>query len=152
MGNQYGNYVMYFLSNLLQKQTAEAAKPLTATVENCEFRQPFEKDETGSTWHREEKLELLNAFCPEAYDNACKYGHFIIGKAERDSYIGIPGRFLRGEQPAQGKTGFTLWQPLKGGESYYEDLERMPDELCEHIYGYWIALINAETLAISEVL
>ena len=152
MGNQYGNYVMYFLSNLLQKQTAETAKPAEAVTEAYEAPQPFENDETGSVWHREEKLELLKGFCPEAYETACKYGHFIIGKAETASYIGIPGRFLRAEQPARGETGFTLWQPLRGGEAYYEELERMPDELCEQIYGYWIALINAETLAISEVL
>lgn len=152
MGNQYGNYVMYFLSNLLQKQTAGAAKPAAAVAESNATRQPFENDETESTWHREEKLDLLKAFCPEAYETACRYGHFIIGRTKTDSYIGIPGRFMRGEQPAQGETGFTLWQPLRGGETFYMDLENMPDDLCERIYGYWIARLDAETLAISEVL
>lgn len=143
MGNQYGSYVMYFLSNLLQKQNRK---------ERYKEFGLFENDETGSEWHRQETLELLEKFCPEGYENACKYGHFIIGTSGGKNYIGIPGRFMLSEQPAQGSTGFTLWQPLRGGEWFYDDLESMCDEAAEYIYGYWIACLNAETLAISEVL
>ena len=143
MGNQYGSYVMYFLSNLLQKQNRK---------ERYKEFGLFENDETGSEWHRQETLELLKKFCPEGYENACKYRHFIIGTSVGKNYIGIPGRFMLSEQPAQGSTGFTLWQPLRGGEWFYDDLESMCDEAEEYIYGYWIACLNAETLAISEVL
>lgn len=143
MGNQYGSYVMYFLSNLLQKQNRK---------ERYKEFGLFENDETGSEWHRQETLELLKKFCPEGYENACKYRHFIIGTSVGKNYIGIPGRFMLSEQPAQGSTGFTLWQPLRGGEWFYDDLESMCDEAAECIYGYWIACLNAETLAISEVL
>ena len=136
MGNQYGSYVMYFLSNLLQKQNRK---------ERYKEFGLFENDETGSEWHRQETLELLKKFCPE-------YRHFIIGTSVGKNYIGIPGRFMLSEQPAQGRTGFTLWQPLRGGEWFYDDLESMCDEAAEYIYGYWIACLNAETLAISEVL
>ena len=143
MGNQYGSYVMYFLSNLLQKQNRK---------ERYKEFGLFENDETGSEWHRQETHELLKKFCPEGYENACKYRHFIIGTSVGKNYIGIPGRFMLSEQPAQGSTGFTLWQPLRGGEWFYDDLESMCDEAAECIYGYWIACLNAETLAISEVL
>ena len=143
MGNQYGSYVMYFVSNLLQKQNRK---------ERYKEFGLFENDETGSEWHRQETLELLKKFCPEGYENACKYRHFIIGTSVGKNYIGIPGRFMLSEQPAQGSTGFTLWQPLRGGEWFYDDLESMCDEAAEYIYGYWIACLNAETLAISEVL
>ncbi len=153
MGNQYGPYVMYFLSNLLQKQS----KINNLVAEDRRTRDSggtglFERDETASNWHREEKLDLLERFCPEGYECAQKYGHFIIGEKDGNNFIGIPGRFIRSEQPGQGSTGFTLWQPLRGGELFYENLETIPDEAAERIFGYWIASLNAETLAISEFL
>ena len=64
-------------------------------------------------------MEILKKFCPEGYEMAKKHGHFLVGKAMDGSYIGIPGRFLLKEQPAGGRTGFTLWQPLRGGEEMY---------------------------------
>ncbi len=161
MGNQYGSYVMYFLSNLLQKQNRMNNQKGNGSTEQDNTEQEgggevesglFEKDETGGNWHREEKLELLEKFCPEGYECAEKYGHFIIGEKNGRNFIGIPGRFMRDEQPARGKTGFTLWQPLRGGELFYEELETITDEAAEQIFGYWIAVLDAETLAISEFL
>lgn len=105
MGNQYGSYVMYFLSNLLQKQNRK---------ERYKEFGLFENDETGSEWHRQETLELLKKFCPEGYENACKYRHFIIGTSVGKNYIGIPGRFMLSEQPAQGSTGFTSLAAFEG--------------------------------------
>lgn len=161
MGNQYGPYVMYFLSNLLQRQNRlnnqkenGNAEQVNTEHEGGSEAEPgfFENDETGGIWRREEKLELLKKFCPEGYACAEKYGHFIIGEKDGRNFIGIPGRFMRGEQPAQGTTGFTLWQPLRGGELFYEELETITDEAAEQIFGYWIAVLDAETLAISEFL
>ncbi len=111
----------------------------------------FSYDETKSTWHREENIELLRKFCREGYAMAFKYRHFIIGSSAASDYIGIPGRFLLREQPAGGKTGFTLWQPLRGGEELYESLEVLDEETAEVIYGYWIAKLDSETLEICEV-
>ncbi len=110
----------------------------------------FESDATDSKWHRQENVEILKRFCPEGYPNAKKYNHFIIGNSIKGDYIGIPGRFLIEEQPAGGKTGFTLWQPLNGGEELYESLENMDEEIAYMIYGYWIAKIDEKTLRISE--
>lgn len=163
MGNQYGSYAMYFLSNLLQKQSMMKNQTSDNQRENSRNQRErgasgvaepglFENDETGANWHREEKIELLEKFCPEGYESAEKYGHFVIGEKGGRNFIGIPGRFLRSEQPAQGKTGFTLWQPLRGGELFYGELETIPDEAAEQIFGYWIAVLDAETLAISEFL
>ena len=111
----------------------------------------FSNDETKSKWRREEDLELLKQFCKEGYLSAKKYKHFIVGTSEKGNFIGIPGRFLIEEQPAGGKTGFTLWQPLSGGESHYDSLEEMDEETAYMIYGYWIAKIDGQTLEISEV-
>ncbi len=110
----------------------------------------FAKDETLSKWHREEDIEILKSFCPEGYAAAKKYRHFIIGNSATADYIGIPGRFLLEEQPAGGKTGFTLWQPLRGGEELYKSLTEMEEEIAYKVYGYWIAKIDSQTLAISE--
>lgn len=110
----------------------------------------FSFDETGSKWHRHNDVEILQSFCREGYSMAKKYKHFIIGNGQGKNYIGIPGRFLLKEQPAGGVTGFTLWQPLKGGEELYANLEEMQEDKAELIYGYWIACIDEKTLKITE--
>ena len=50
MGGQYGPYVMYFLSQLLQKQQAMAG------AEQKEKNEYFSMDETAASWHRQEDL------------------------------------------------------------------------------------------------
>lgn len=163
MGNQYGPYVMYFLSQLLQRQKLDEAneeaekadvskgKRLEAAEAKACLSQLFAYDETESSWHKETKIELLKQFCSEGYASAKKYGHFIIGCSHEGNYIGIPGRFLLEEQPAEGKTGFTLWQPIKGGEEFFDTLETIEDAMADNIYGYWIAALDDKTLKISEV-
>ena len=110
----------------------------------------FAKDETDSLWQRKENIEILVQICPEGYANAKKYKHFIIGNGPQSDYLGIPGRFMLEEQPAGGKTGFTLWQPLNGGEEHFDTLETMEEDVAHKIFGYWIAKIDGETLTISE--
>lgn len=139
------------------KMTAASATPEASPQnrEACELRELFAYDETECTWHKETKLELLHEFCPEAFASAERYGHFIIGQRSKTSgvnscYIGIPGRFLREEQPAGGSTGFTLWQPIRGAEEFFGSLEELDDELADSIYGYWIAALDENTLKISE--
>lgn len=162
MGSQYGPYVMYFLSQMLQnkkdneqRQSAEQNRNGDPQAESHEKKYGdnnlFGADETGAQWHRQTDVELLKKFCREGYAQAKKHGHFIIGNGSKGDYIGIPGRFLIEEQPAAGVTGFTLWQPLKGGEEMYEKLEDMNEEAAERIYGYWIAAIDSKTLKVSEV-
>ena len=111
--------------------------------------QLFDYDETGSD--RETNLELLKHFCREGYAQASRHGHFLIGNNQSGSFIAIPGRFLLEDQPAGGRTGFTLWQPLRGGEALYSGLEEMDEDTARQIYGYWIAALDSRTLEISEV-
>lgn len=162
MGNQYGPYVMYFLSRLMQKQREAAdrseagaacsAEPQVRKDTESETEENlFACDETHSRWHKETKIKLLESFCPEGAGLAKKYKHFIIGQSADGNFIGIPGRFLKEEQPAEGKSGFTLWQPIRGGEEFYEDLEELGDERADFLYGYWIAALDEKTLKISEV-
>ena len=70
MGNQYGPYVMYFLSRLMQKQreaadineadaTGSAKLQERAGKESETEERLFARDETHSHWHKETKIELL---------------------------------------------------------------------------------------------
>ncbi|MCI7618825.1 MAG: hypothetical protein MST07_05280 [Firmicutes bacterium] len=160
IGGQYGPYVMYVLSQLLQKRRNEENSQSRERSQNSENlykdenmqnSEIFSSDETGAAWHREENTEILKQFCREGYAQAKKHGHFIVGSGPNGNYIGIPGRFLIEEQPAGGATGFTLWQPLAGGEELYNNLEDMDEETLQRVFGYWIAAIDSVTLRISEV-
>lgn len=111
----------------------------------------FAEDETGAAWHREERVELLAQFCREGYAMARRHSHFLVGKSASGSFLAIPGRFLLEEQPAGGVTGFTLWQPLAGGEELYDTLENLSEDGAEEVYGYWIARLDPDTLKLSEV-
>ena len=155
MGGQYGPYVMYFLSQLLQKRQDEEKQQNRKSQENIKERDDvdtnvFSADEAEASWHREENIELLKQFCREGYAQAKKHGHFIVGTGSNGDFIGIPGRFLIEEQPAGGATGFTLWQPLAGGEDLYENLEKIDEKTAMQVFGYWIAAIDSKTLKISE--
>ena len=155
MGGQYGPYVMYFLSHLLQKRQDEEKQQNRQNHENMQARDDvdtnvFSADEAEASWHREENIELLKQFCREGYAQAKKHGHFIVGTGSNGDFIGIPGRFLIEEQPAGGATGFILWQPLAGGEELYENLEKIDEETAMQVFGYWIAAIDSKTLKISE--
>ena len=123
----------------------------SACDEETVEREYFAKDETGCSWRREERVELLVQFCREGYAMAKRHGHFLVGVSGTESYIAIPGRFLLEEQPAGGQTGFTLWQPLRGGEAYFGRLEEIGEDTAEAVYGYWIARLNPDTLEVSEV-
>lgn len=158
MGNQYGPYVMYFLSRLLQKQRAgqgEAAvsgNAGTGTGAAADSETAlFDFDETGAVWVRQTDIDLLERFCPEGTAQARKHGHFLIGQAGEESFLAIPGRFLIREQPGGGKTGFTLWQPMKGGRCLYDELDNLEEDVADCLYGYWIARIDSRTLRLSEV-
>ena len=140
MGGQYGPYVMYFLSQLLQKRQDEEKQQNRKSQENIKERDDvdtnvFSADEAEASWHREENIELLKQFCREGYAQAKKHGHFIVGTGSNGDFIGIPGRFLIEEQPAGGATGFTLWQPLAGGEELYENLEKIDEETAMQVFG-----------------
>ena len=55
------------------------------------------------------------------------------------------------EQPAGGASGFTLWQPIRGGEEMYKSLDEIDEQTAQLVYGYWIACIDNQTLKITEV-
>lgn len=73
------------------------------------------------------------------HDLIYKYQHYIFG-IDKDNnnntlyyYYGIPGRYMKEEQPDRGSSGFEYWQPLQGTKKRKGD------------YGYWIIAVNAKT-------
>ena len=150
MSIQSGSGIMYILSQLMQRKMAEVQK-LTDNNEEQAENVLFAEDETGAIWRKETNVELLDKFCREGLAQAKKHGHFLVGTGTGENFIAIPGRFLLEDQPAGGRTGFTLWQPLAGGETYYGHLEEMDEATAKQVYGYWIAALDSQTLEISEV-
>ena len=153
----YGN-LLTLLRQMLQGsrmvQNAKQSLPSETADDSSELQNEerfFTADETEARWRKELRLELLTSFCREGYAMARRHGHFLIGTGETGSFIAIPGRFLLEEQPAGGVTGFTLWQPLAGGEDLYESLEELEGERAETVYGYWIARLDPDSLKLSEV-
>lgn len=81
----------------------------------------------------------IKDFSSSCHDLIYKYQHYIFGIEKNESnnteyyYYGIPGRYMKEEQPDKGKSGFEYWQPLQGTEKRKGD------------YGYWIIAVNART-------
>ena len=151
--NGYGPLLLFLSQMMNSARQNPSAQPDPAAEDAAERETDvyFAQDETGCTWRRQENLQLLSQFCREGYAMARRHGHYLVGTGEKGAFLAIPGRFLLEEQPAGGVTGFTLWQPLNGGESHYDTLETMSENAAETVYGYWIARLNPETLKISEV-
>lgn len=104
-----------------------------------------ESDETGAAWWRVEGTDGL----PDAMEG-CRalveqYGHFLVGKGCQSRFVGVPGRFLLAEQPMREAGCFQLWQPIRGGEAFFEDLAELEGSLAESLFGYWIGAVDEET-------
>lgn len=103
------------------------------------------RDEIGADWFRMEKTEKLPAYLRDCAEQVRKYGHLLLGKKNEDFFVGVPGRFLLEEQPYKKEGFFTLWQPVRGGESFFGQLSELTGSVAEEIFGYWIAGIDVET-------
>jgi len=150
----YGQIFLQLLGQLMKGISPQSMPAGSADGDRSEEEEAavyFAQDETGCSWRREERVELLDRFCREGFAMAKKHGHFLVGTGPGGNFLAIPGRFLLAEQPAGGVTGFTLWQPLAGGEELYDSLYDMAEGEAEAIFGYWIARLDADTLKISEV-
>lgn len=111
---------------------------------------PFKDDVTGAEWTKMSAQDVFPMVSPGGRRLAEKYRHYIFGKGENLYYLGVPGRFLREEQPEEGESGFLLWQPIIGAEEYNAMAEETPDEVRKQAYGYWIIAIDTETGDILE--
>lgn len=101
-----------------------------------------EKDETDARWFRTEDWTHFPDCIKTCEDQARRYGHILLGEKENRFFAAIPGRFLREEQPCREEGIFTLWQPVRGGEGFFETLNDLTGQRAEEIFGYWICGID----------
>lgn len=112
---------------------------------------PFREDRTGADWRRVVNLGKFPVISPGAQYMIARYRHFIFGSDETYYYVGVPGRYLENEQPDEGRSGFVLWQPIVGAESYHADKDDAPLSSRQVAYGYWIAAIHRESGRIEDI-
>lgn len=135
-GKNYNQFYNEYLLNICS-YTCKAA--------DCfEEVEPFETDRTGARWKKISDVSTLPLVSPGAHYFAGQYQHFLFGAAPgedgtaRKYYFAIPGRFLQTEQPDGGRSGFTLWQPVKGAARE------------KNAYGYWIICVDALTGSLED--
>ncbi|WP_425755448.1 hypothetical protein ACPW7J_13585 [Ihubacter sp. rT4E-8] len=104
-----------------------------------------EIDETKAIWWRVEKNEGLPDGFASCGDLVEQYGHWLMGKTKQRWFIGVPGRFLLAEQPVVRGESFQLWQPIRGGEAFFDDLAGLSGDVAESLFGYWICEVDRET-------
>lgn len=102
-------------------------------------------DETGAKWYRISCGSQMPAPLTNCREQVEQYGHYIVGQRDSSYYIGVPGRFLQGEQPLREQKCFVLWQPIRGGEKFFKDLSELTEKLQEEIFGYWIGGIDGDS-------
>ena len=108
-------------------------------------------DETGAIWYRVSWTEPMVDTIKDCSAQIERYGHYILGKAGKACYVGIPGRFLKAEKPMGEEGPFALWQPIKGGEKFFKNLSELSEGLQDEIFGYWIGEIDQESERILSI-
>lgn len=111
---------------------------------------PFKEDVTSAEWTKMSPETEIPIVSPGAKCLAQRYKHYIFGTTDENYYFGVPGRFLREEQPEGGESGFLLWQPILGAEELNATEEEATDEIRNTAYGYWIVAVCIETGDILE--
>lgn len=111
---------------------------------------PFSNDATDAEWTKMNSGEPFPMVSPGGRRLTEKYGHYIFGRSDSFYYLGVPGRFMREEQPEEGESGFVLWQPILGAEEYDATSENATDEARRQAYGYWIIAVDMKTGDILE--
>lgn len=104
-----------------------------------------DRDETQAKWQKITETEQLPEPLKDCSFLIERYGHYLIGRRENRFFVGVPGRFLQAEQPCRENKNFVLWQPIRGGEKFFRDLNEMSEKLQREIFGYWIGEIDRQT-------
>ena len=127
--NPYGPYLLYLLSQMMKGGTGlppigqitgqnppSPAPAKAEALQNAKETGPaedggrtyFGQDETGCSWRREERIDLLEKFCREGCFMARKHGHFLIGQIE----------MLLGSQQ-NGRNDTTRARSWRGNDSFH---------------------------------
>lgn len=130
----YSSYYREFL--------AESCSKIADNSAFYEDIRPFANNVLDCIWKKIVNTARMPVLSAEAAGLCSRYRHFIFAEADNYYYIGVPGRKLRTEQPEQGRSGFSLWQPVAGAEDITDEKEA---------YGYWICAVNKNNGEIEEI-
>ena len=130
----YSSYYREFLT--------ESCARIADNMSFYEDIRPFSKSVLDCSWKKIVNTARMPVLSAQAAGLCSRYRHFIFAETENYYYIGIPGRKLKSEQPEQGRSGFSLWQPVAGAEDIADEKEA---------YGYWICAINKNNGEIEEI-
>lgn len=119
----YSEYILYKTAELMAESSAQT---------NIS---PFGDVWLVDNWRRITAASKLPIASAGAERQIKKYGHFIYGVAEGHFYLGVPGRHDEEEWPDRGRSGFVMWQSIRGSEEY----------------GYWTMVIELKTGIITEI-
>ena len=111
---------------------------------------PFARDATSAHWKKVLSWADFPILSPGAEAPVKAYGHFLWGWNETHYFVAVPGRFLPGEQPDGGNSGFAFWQPILGMEQIQRDQTLPLQDRRERTYGYWIASISRRNGKVEE--
>lgn len=130
----YSSYYREFLT--------ESCGKIADNISFYEDIRPFSRSVLDCSWKKIVNTARMPVLSAQAAGLCSRYRHFIFAETENYYYIGIPGRKLKTEQPEQGRSGFSLWQPVAGAEDIADEKEA---------YGYWICAINKNNGEIEEI-
>ncbi len=130
----YSSYYREFL--------AESCGRIAGNISFYEEISPFSKSVLDCSWKKIVNTSRMPVLSAQAAGLCSRYRHFIFAETENYYYIGVPGRKMKSEQPEQGRSGFSLWQPVAGAEEAADEKEA---------YGYWICAINKNNGEIEEI-
>lgn len=139
----YNDYYADFLK--------ERCSKLLQTAENIDEINPFTEDKTHGQW---KKMTGSNGFpivSSGAQKNISRYGHYLFGHHDELYFFAVPGRFIDEECPENGRSGFALWQPIRGAEALDATKEDCPLETRMAAYGYWILAVRKDTGEIVDI-
>lgn len=125
---QIRNFNTYYSEYILEKTAALADCAAGITLIS-----PFDDVWLADNWRRETDLMKLPIASVGAEKQIIKYGHFIFASAEDNFYVAVPGRHTDEDWPDRGRSGFMLWQSIRGSGEY----------------GYWAIVIDRKTGAVK---
>jgi len=96
---------------------------------------PFDDEWLADNWKRVTDPAKFPASSVGAEQQIRKYGHFIFAAEEDHFYLAVPGRHTEEDWPDRGKSGFVMWQSIRGSDEY----------------GYWAMVIDCKTGIITEI-
>lgn len=145
-----GDYEVRTYNSFYRKYLLETCARMERAADAYDRIVPFREDVTGAAWNKMNVIDELPMVTPMGRRLAETYRHYIFGTSQDHYYIGIPGRFLREEQPESGESGFLLWQPILGAEKFNATEPDCPRAARLEAYGYWIAAITKQEGDIIE--